>query len=187
MKLVNIRGGTASGPPLPPGSDIEVGETTLEKLGNQSEDLLARAGKVLDSTDRLLTGLSRTTEKFDPERVDRTLKETHQLVSDLGRTAAQLNRIVSESREPLRRTLSSAEGTLAKVDKMGERSDAVLENLNLTILELRGVVRQNDGDLRATMDNLREASRSFKSLSQELRRRPNRLLFGSAPQEREFP
>ena len=180
LKLINIRDGTPKAPRLPPGSEIAVGKTTLDKLSSQSEILLARAGKVLDSTDRLLTNLNRTTEKLNPERVDQTLKETQKLVTDLGRTATELNRIVAESRQPLRRTLLAA-------DQMGQRSDAVLENLNLTSLELRGVVRQNDGDLRATMDNLREASRSFKSLSQELRRRPNRLLFGSAPPEREFP
>jgi phospholipid/cholesterol/gamma-HCH transport system substrate-binding protein len=180
LKLINIRDGTPKAPRLAPGSEIAVGKTTLDKLSSQSEILLARAGKVLDSTDRLLTNLNRTTEKLNPERVDQTLKQTQKLVTDLGRTATELNRIVAESRQPLRRTLLAA-------DQMGQRSDAVLENLNLTILELRGVVRQNDGDLRATMDNLREASRSFKSLSQELRRRPNRLLFGSAPPEREFP
>jgi ABC-type transporter Mla subunit MlaD len=180
LKLINIRDGSPKAPRLPPGSEIAVGETTLDKLSSQSEMLLARAGKALDSTDRLLTGLSRSAEKIDPERVDKTMKETEKLVADLGRTATELNRVVAESRQPLRRTLLAA-------DQMGQRSDAVLENLNLTILELRGVVRQNDGDLRATMDNLREASRSFKTLSQELRRRPNRLLFGSAPPERELP
>ncbi len=180
LKLINIRDGTPKAPRLTPGSEIAVGQTTLDKLSDQSEALLARAGKVLDSTDRLLTGLNRSAEKLSPERVDQTLKETQKMVTDLGRTASELNRIVAESRQPLRRTLLAA-------DQMGQRSDAVLDNLNLTILELRGVVRQNDGDLRATMDNLREASRSFKTLSQELRRRPNRLLFGSAPEEREFP
>jgi phospholipid/cholesterol/gamma-HCH transport system substrate-binding protein len=187
LKLINIRGGTTGAPALPPGSEIRVGETTLDKLSSQSDALLARAGKLLDSADHLLTGLGRSAEKLSPERVEQTLDETQKLVSDLGRTATQLNRLVAESREPVRRTLSSAEGSLAKLDQMGQRSDAVLENLNLTILELRGVVRQNDGDLRATMDNLREASRSFKNLSQELRRQPNRLLFGSAPAERELP
>jgi phospholipid/cholesterol/gamma-HCH transport system substrate-binding protein len=187
LKLINIRGGTPSAPALPPGSEIAVGKTTLDKLSSQSEALLARADKVLDSADRLLSGLGRSAAKLSPERVDQTLTETQQLVRDLATTATQLNKLVSESRGPVRRTLESAEGTLAKVDQMGQRSDTVLENLNLTILELRGVVRQNDPDLRATLDNLREASRSFKTLSQELRRRPNRLLFGSAPPERELP
>jgi phospholipid/cholesterol/gamma-HCH transport system substrate-binding protein len=180
LKLINIRDGTPKAPRLPPGSEIPAGKTTLDKLSSQGEALLARASKVLDSTDLLITGLTRTTEKLSSEQVDQTLKDTQKLVSDLGRTASELNRLVAESRQPLRRTLLAA-------DQMGQRTDAVLQNLNLTILELRGVVRQNDGDLRATVDNLREASRSFKSLSQELRRRPNRLLFGSAPAEREFP
>jgi phospholipid/cholesterol/gamma-HCH transport system substrate-binding protein len=180
IKLINIRDGTPKAPRLPPGSEIPAGETTLDKLSTQGEQLLARAGKVLDSTDRLLAGLNKTTEKLGSDEVDRTLKDTQKLVSELGRTATELNRMVAESRQPLRRTLLAA-------DQMGQRTDKVLENLNQTILELRGVVRQNDGDVRATMDNLREASRSFKTLSQELRRRPNRLLFGGAPAEREFP
>jgi phospholipid/cholesterol/gamma-HCH transport system substrate-binding protein len=180
LKLINIRDGTPKAPRLPPGSEIPAGETTLDKLSTQAEQLLARASKVLDSTDRLLTGLNRTTEKLSSDEVDRTLKDTQKLVSEFGRAATELNRMVAESRQPLRRTLLAA-------DQMGQRTDTVLQNLNQTILELRGVVRQNDGDVRATMDNLREASRSFKTLSQELRRRPNRLLFGGAPAEREFP
>jgi phospholipid/cholesterol/gamma-HCH transport system substrate-binding protein len=180
LKLINIRDGTPKAPRLPPGSEIPAGETTLDKLSTQGEQLLARASKVLDSTDRLLAGLNKTTEKLASDEVDRTLKDTQKLVSELGRTATELNRMVAESRQPLRRTLLAT-------DQMAQRTDKVLENLNLTILELRGVVRQNDGDVRATMDNLREASRSFKTLSQELRRRPNRLLFGGAPAEREFP
>jgi phospholipid/cholesterol/gamma-HCH transport system substrate-binding protein len=180
LKLINIRDGTPKAPRLPPGSEIPAGETTLDKLSTQGEQLLARASKVLDSTDRLLAGLNKTTEKLASDEVDRTLKDTQKLVSELGRTATELNRMVAESRQPLRRTLLAT-------DQMAQRTDKVLENLNLTVLELRGVVRQNDGDVRATMDNLREASRSFKTLSQELRRRPNRLLFGGAPAEREFP
>jgi phospholipid/cholesterol/gamma-HCH transport system substrate-binding protein len=159
LKLINIRGGTAESPVLPPGGTIELGETTLEKLGNQSEELLARASKVLDTTDRLLTSLNRTTEKLNPERLDETLKETQKLVKELGRTAAQLDKIVTETREPLRQTLLAAHATLEQVDGMGQRTDAVLENLNLTILDLRGVVRENDGDFRATLDNLRHASK----------------------------
>ena len=60
LKLINIRDGTPKAPRLPPGSEIPAGETTLDKLSTQGEQLLARASKVLDSTDRLLTGLNRT-------------------------------------------------------------------------------------------------------------------------------
>jgi len=52
---------------------------------------------------------------------------------------------------------------------------------------LRGVVRDNDSELRATIGNLREASRSFKTLSRDLRKRPNLLLFGGAPPARKLP
>jgi|SoiMethySBSTD1v2_1073268.scaffolds.fasta_scaffold02683_12 phospholipid/cholesterol/gamma-HCH transport system substrate-binding protein len=187
LKMVNIRGGEANAPIVPPGSQLEVGETTLDKLSSQGDALLARASKVLENTDRLVSGLSRSAEKLDPERVEQTLQETQKAISELSRSAAQLNRMVTESRGPVRRSLSAAEGTLAQVDQAAQRSDQALENLNQTIVELRGVVRQNDGDLRATMDNLREATRSFKLLSQDLRRRPNRLLFGSTLPERELP
>jgi phospholipid/cholesterol/gamma-HCH transport system substrate-binding protein len=187
LKMVNVRGGNPGAPPLLPGSRIEIGKTTLEKLTSQGEVMLSRASKLLESTDQLVSSLNETTRKLKPEQVDETLKETRQLVHDLARTAAQLNRMVSETREPLRETLVAARSTLEQVDGLGRRSDAVLENLDATIGDLRGVVRDNDGDLRATLDNLREASRSFKLLSRDLRKRPNMLLFSGAPPERKVP
>jgi phospholipid/cholesterol/gamma-HCH transport system substrate-binding protein len=180
LKMVNIRGGDAKAPALPAGSEIPVGETTLDKLGDQGEELLARAGKALENADRLITGLERSTSRIDPERIDRTVKDAQQAMSEL-------NRLVRDSRAPVRRSLSSAESALARVDGAVERSDQAVSNLNATIAELRGVVRENGGEVRTTLDNLRDASKSFKTLSQELRRRPNRLLFGGSAPERELP
>ena len=157
------------------------------RLGEQSEILLARASKLLDSTDQLVATLNRSASKLRPERIDETLLETQKLVRHLGRTADEMNRTVVETRGPLLRTLSTAEGTLKEVDRLGRRSDAVLENLDSTITDLRGVVRANDDDLRTTFENLRQASASFKALSRDLRRRPNLLLFGGAAPERKLP
>jgi ABC-type transporter Mla subunit MlaD len=187
LKMVNIRGGDAKAPALPAGSELPAGETTLDKLGSQGEELLARAGKALENADRLIAGLERSTSKLDPERVDQTVKDAQRAMNDLGRTAAALNQMVSESRAQVRRSLSSAEQTLAQIDQAVQRSDAAVSNLNTTVAELRGVVQENGGDVRTTLDNLREASRSFKTLSQELRRRPNRLLFGGSVPDRELP
>jgi phospholipid/cholesterol/gamma-HCH transport system substrate-binding protein len=187
QKVVNIRGGKPDTPPLPPGSRLELGHTALERLGQQSEILLTRASKLLDSTDQLVATLNRSASKLSPERIDETLLETQKLVRNLGRTADEMNRTVAETRGPLLRTLSTAEGTLKEVDRLGRRSDAVLQNLDSTITDLRGVVRANDDDLRTTFENLRQASQSFKALSHDLRRRPNLLLFGGAAPERKLP
>jgi len=187
QKVVNIRGGKPNTPPLPPGSRIGLGHTALEKLGDQSEILLTRASSLLDNTDKLVTTLNQSASKLNAERIDETLLETQKLLRHLGRTADEMNRTVTETRGPLLRTLSTAEDTLKEVDRLGRRSDAVLENLDSTITDLRGVVRSNDDDLRMTFENLRQASQSFKALSRDLRRRPNLLLFGGAAPERKLP
>jgi phospholipid/cholesterol/gamma-HCH transport system substrate-binding protein len=187
LKKLDIRGGTVSAPRLPPGSQIELGQTTLEKLSNQGEALVARASKLLGTADQLLANLNETTRRVKPEQVEDTWKDTQKLVRDLSRTAAQMNRLMEETREPLRQTVAAARTTFEQADELARRSDAVLEDLDATIGQLRGVVRENDTDVRAVIGNLREATRGFKTLSRDLRKRPNLLLFSGTPPERKLP
>jgi ABC-type transporter Mla subunit MlaD len=65
--------------------------------------------------------------------------------------------------------------------------NTTLEGVDQLVSELREVVRANREQLRAATYNLRLASESFKSLGQELRERPSRLLVSQPPEPRELP
>ena len=52
---------------------------------------------------------------------------------------------------------------------------------------MKGLVHNNEGQLRSAVFDLRQASRSFKELAREVRQRPSRLFFGDSQRERKLP
>jgi hypothetical protein len=52
---------------------------------------------------------------------------------------------------------------------------------------MSGVVKQNQGQLRSALADLRRASGNFKELSRELRQKPSGLLFSRPPADRRLP
>jgi len=55
------------------------------------------------------------------------------------------------------------------------------------ITDMNGVVKENQGQLRAALTDLRRASGNFKELSRDLRQRPSGLLFSKPPADRRLP
>lgn len=86
----------------------------------------------------------------------------------------------------LRATLDEAEGTLAAARKLLENEDTqgLTTELADTLKQVRGSVESLgpngavQGDLSRTLDELRAALRSFKTLSDSIEDKPNSLLFG---------
>lgn len=86
----------------------------------------------------------------------------------------------------LRGTLDEAEGTLAAARKLLESEDTqgLTAEFDATLKQVRGAVESLgpngavQGDLGRTLDELRAALRSFKSLSDSIEQKPNSLLFG---------
>jgi len=86
----------------------------------------------------------------------------------------------------LRGTLDEAEGTLAAARKLLESEDTqgLTAELDATLKQVRASVESLgptgavQGDLSRTLDELRAALRSFKTLSDSIEEKPNSLLFG---------
>ena len=180
LKDVNIRDGTGKGGTREPESYIPYGESLLDTLANRTEELLASAGKVLDSTQKLVDQVRATMGAVDAAKIENILEKTDTLMTEMTRTSTELTKLVRTSQGPLTRSLTQMERTAVQAER-------VLANMNQTITQLRGMAKSNDGDVRATMRNLRQASESFESLGRELRQRPSLLLFSDPPKDRELP
>jgi hypothetical protein len=61
----------------------------------------------------------------------------------------------------------------------------LLTNANDAMSDIKGLV--HDNQLRAALTDLRQASRSLKELSREVRQKPSRLLFSGTPKDRKLP
>jgi hypothetical protein len=62
-----------------------------------------------------------------------------------------------------------------------------MANASDAVTTLKKLMTANEGPLRAAVFDLRDASRSFKELAREVRQKPSRLLFSTAPSERKLP
>lgn len=187
LRLVNIRDGDPSRGRIEPGARLEYGETILEKLPDRGEALLDETIALLENANGVLRDLSSVTQTLDTSRIPAILRRTEELVEGLGETSTRLNRLVASTERPIAHTFEAAEATLGRVDGVAEQLDAAVTNVNSLIARVGSMVRSNDEEIRATINNLRQASQSFEALGRELRKRPNRLLFGGAPRERDLP
>jgi phospholipid/cholesterol/gamma-HCH transport system substrate-binding protein len=182
LKVIDLREGSPAAPPLPPGSMIAAGETTIDKLerraaelSDQAVALLERANQVLDSAtsalDSATSALGNVAAATDPG--GELVQNARRGAADLAAAGAALRAIAGENRVAIRRTLGAVDRAVRGADE--------------AVAQLKGVIRDNGAALRATMFDLRQAGRSLKELAREVRQQPSRLLFSRPPRERKLP
>jgi phospholipid/cholesterol/gamma-HCH transport system substrate-binding protein len=175
IKVIDLRGGNAAAPPLPPGSTIRLGETTLDEvtrkgqeLLDQSQELMNRAQGVMAQTETVVANVAALTDPTGDIVANARITS-----AKLARTSAALAEMVDENRAVLSRSLASVDRAAASAADLAA--------------DLDGVVKANQTQLRSTLADVRDASRSFRDLARELRERPSRLLFSKAPKDRKLP
>jgi phospholipid/cholesterol/gamma-HCH transport system substrate-binding protein len=168
LKVIYLRGGSPAAPPLPPGSTIAAGETVLDKLEKRAAELADQTSALMARTNQILDNVAQVTAP-DGE----LMQSARRGAADLAAAGAMVRRIAEENRAGIRRSVAALGGLAAGAD------DA--------IAQLRALLHDNGAALRATMFDLRQASRSLKDLAREVRQRPSRLLFSGAPRDRRMP
>lgn len=201
LKVIDLRDGTLGSPRLPPGSVIAQGVTTLDKLektastlAEQSTDMIKKANRIVDNlatlTDPMseLASNSRAASKNLAQAtagLDSMIAENREglrtTIATVGATAASAQGMINENRVALRETLASVKATATGAQSLMD------EQVTQLITEIKTVVRDNGGSLRAALADLRVASRSFKEMSREVRQKPSRLLFSGEARDRKLP
>ncbi|MEO8705998.1 MAG: MlaD family protein [Kofleriaceae bacterium] len=185
LKVIDLRDGSLAAAPLPPGSTIPQGETILGELerrakaiADQSAELMTRANKLVDN----LVVLT------DPKGYESILAGARTTSENLAETSASLKGLVSENRVALRQTIDSVNATAKSASTILDgQVSALLVNANDVVSSLGGMVRDNQGQLRSALFDLRQASRSFKDLARDVKQRPSRLLFSKPDSDRKLP
>jgi phospholipid/cholesterol/gamma-HCH transport system substrate-binding protein len=185
LKVIDLRDGTLEAPVLPPGGTIAEGKTTLDKLEakanaivDQSQQLMERANKIVDN----LVVVS------DPKSYTDIQQSAKRAADQLAETSTALHAMVSENRAALRQSIDSINTTAKSASQLldGQVTQLVTKAGDF-FAQLDGIVRDNQGTLRAAVFDFRQASRSFKDFAREVRQKPSRLLFSTAPSERKLP
>jgi len=163
LKVIDLRNGSPGAPALAPGETIAAGETIVDKLADQAATLADRSSELIAHANEALANIVKLT---DPKAFDGVLDEVRRAATSFSDASMSMRGMVEDNRVAMRRSIDSA---------------------NHAIAEVSGVVRDNAGALKGTLADMRQTSRSFKDLARELRQRPSRLIFGSAPPDRKLP
>lgn len=168
LKIVDLRGGTAEAPPLPPGGTIPVGETVLDRIAEQG-------AAMLDQTAQLL------------ERANAIAAQAEVIVENLARVSQDVNiqEIVAQARTTARNLAHASRSLRGVIDENRAGLRASVEAIEEAATRAAEIV--DDAQVRGMIADLRQATRSFKELAREIRQRPSRLLYSKPPRERELP
>jgi phospholipid/cholesterol/gamma-HCH transport system substrate-binding protein len=201
LKVIDLRDGTLGSPPLPPGSVIAQGETTLDKLEKTAKSLAEQSAAIVDKANRVVDNLATLTDPMSEIASNSRVASKHlaqatagldsmisenrqglrQTIATVGATAASAQAMITENRVAVRETLASVKATATGAQSLMD------EQVTQLVTEIKTMVRDNGGSLRAALADLRVASRSFKEMSREVRQKPSRLLFSGEARDRKLP
>jgi phospholipid/cholesterol/gamma-HCH transport system substrate-binding protein len=187
QKVIDIAGPGRERTTLQPGSYIPYQPSTFERVTDEASNLIAQAGGLLRATNEVIAHVADVTARLDVDKLDALLTSTQHTVEQFDAAGAELHGLIKDAKAPVQRTLESADAAFKGASGVTQDASKVMANVNETVAQLNGVIRQNEDQLRAITYNLREATQSFKYLGQELRQRPSRLLIGDSPPERKLP
>ena len=195
LKVIDLRSGSLTSPQLAEGAVIPVGATTLDKLTNQAERIAEQSGELMKRANRIVDNLVTLT---DPKRfagIDELLAQAgataqaaHSVADNLASASGTIKVMVNENRVALHDSITSMQATAKTASEMlGGQVGQLVGNASEFVSQLKGLVHNNEGEIRSAVFDLRQASRSFKELARDVRQRPSRLLFSDTPAERKLP
>lgn len=195
LRVIDLRGGTYAAARLAPGSVIKTGQTTLDKLEARATEIVDQTQQVMAKANEVVSNLAAITDPKQFEGIKDIIGNARVASENLVETSAVVKAMAAENRVAIRETIGTVQTTVAQVGASAERATGVFEtevtalvrNANDAVAGVKGLVTSNQGLLRSALYDLRQASRSFKELSREVRQQPSRLFFGDAPKERKLP
>jgi len=177
IKTIDLQGGSPSAAALPPDSIIPAGQTGLDKIqkeaevvADQASKMMIRTREILDDADQVVKDLQQVT---NPQALGAIIDSTKQTTANLARASATIDAMIAENRVALKTGI----GSVAKAS----------DNASQVATDMRNLIHANQATISATLADLRQAARTFKDLAREVREKPSRLMFSSAPEERKLP
>lgn len=168
----------------------------LPDSAHRGESLLAE-GDTIDA-DRKATVLDQVAEVAQQvsAELQAVLHRTHQTLGGVDRILAQANGVIRDVRPSVESTLASVSSTMGRVNALVQRLDPgladsvstalalsthVLLRLDSLTAQASEITAENRADVRTAVNNLTELTRQLNHLTEEVSRRPYRLLTGVKP------
>jgi paraquat-inducible protein B len=136
------------------------------------------AGKISDSTTRVLTKLD---TKLDQLHVDELNRESTALLAELRQTNQKLGAILDDP--GWKKIPGDASAAVAQARKLVEDPNLAkaLVHLESTLTRLDRMAGGTEADLRKTLDNVRQITDNLRDLTEDAKRNPSRLILGAPP------
>jgi ABC-type transporter Mla subunit MlaD len=130
------------------------------------------------------------------KELQEVLHRTHQTLEGVDRILAQANGVIRDVRPSVESTLVSVQATMGHVNTLVQRLDPgladsvstmlalstrVLQHLDSLAAQASDITAENRSDVRTAVSNLTELTRQLNHLTEEVSRRPYRLLTGVKP------
>jgi len=110
MKVIDLKPGAPDAAPLPEHAVIAIGETTIDKLEKQLEDITGKSQQLLERADRIEASaevaMHNLAQITDPKRFGNLIDATGLAVADLARATSAVRGIVDDNRAPLRSAIA---------------------------------------------------------------------------------
>ncbi len=188
LKVIDLRGGKATSPPLPEGASIPRGKTLLDKLEDKAVAITDEAEKIMARATKIADNVAELTDPARFAAIDDILANSRTAASNLSQTSGMMKAMVAENRVALRETLASARAAAESTrDIINTQVSGLVGSAGEMLADLKGIIHGSEGHIRSAVYDLRQASRNFKELSRDVRQKPSRLLFSSSPSERKLP
>jgi phospholipid/cholesterol/gamma-HCH transport system substrate-binding protein len=168
LKVIDLRDGTSLAPKLAANMRIEAGQSLLDKLEekgmrivDQTTELMERANAIVAQAEAVVTNLTALT---DPAQLGALVQQTKLTAANLAAASNSLKGLIDENRSGLK-------ASIAAIEVAAKRTAELVDN----------------GQLRSAVNDLRQASRSFKELARDVRQKPSRLLYSNPAPDRKLP
>jgi ABC-type transporter Mla subunit MlaD len=168
----------------------------LPDSAHRGESLLAEGDTV--NAERKATVLDQVAEVAQQvsKELQEVLHRTHQTLEHVDNMLAQANGVIRDVRPSVESTLVSVSTTMGRVNALVQRLDPgladsasmalalsnhVLLRLDSLVAQASEITAENRTDVRTAVTNLTELTRQLNHLTEEVSRRPYRILTGVRP------
>jgi phospholipid/cholesterol/gamma-HCH transport system substrate-binding protein len=194
--LVNISRGTTHGQMQKPGTEIQSGYSTLERLLSGAPELITKANGLLDrattflspqnaeAVARILTSLDRITGALaeSSDKFDGLLSDVDGAVKRVDGTAAEIQQLASDLRGTTGKLATSADKAVGDIRTLATTFNKTADNLNLLIQDNRQPIHDFTStglyELSQMITEVRLLAQSLNRISIEIERDPARFFFG---------
>jgi len=186
LKVVDLRGGSPTAPRLAERSTITTKVGTLdklqasaEKLADQSTALMDKLGKLVDRSTSVATNIDDASSALRGMIVDNK-DALHHAIASIDTTVTNVGDQVSK-------LVASTSTVMTNANEVMTGAHSFVDSANGLVGDVSRVVHSNETQLTGAINDLRQASRSFKDIARELRDKPSRILFSSGGSDRKLP